>query len=127
MSSATASIRLRGCGVCGSLARQAFSSSVGIERFAAKLGICLNSSMSRSSSGDLVSTEHGVRESRIASQMPGISLYFFSTHWYGSVLVPSATCSRFQRGFVSSARATSGALTLTTISRSKSRPALKSR
>ena len=37
LSSATASIRLRGCGVCGSLARQAFSSRVGIERFAAKL------------------------------------------------------------------------------------------
>ena len=75
-SSATASIRLRGCGVCGSLARHAFSSSVGIDRFAANPAtswICLNSSMSRSSSGDFVSTDHGVRESRIASQMPGIS------------------------------------------------------
>ena len=80
LSSATASIRLRGCGVCGSLARQAFSSRVGIERFAAKLGICLNSSMSRSSSGDFVSTELGVRESRMASQTPGSSSYFFSTH-----------------------------------------------
>ena len=81
LSSATASMRLRGCGVCGSLARQAFSSSVGIDRLAAKLGICLNSSMSRSSSGDLVSTELGVLESRMASQTPGSSSYFFSTHW----------------------------------------------
>ena len=81
LSSATASIRLRGWGVCGSLARQAFSSSVGIERLAAKSGICLKSSMSRRSSGDLVSTEQGVRESRMASQTPGSSSYFFSTHW----------------------------------------------
>ncbi len=34
LSSAIASIRLRGCGVAGSVARQAFSSSVGIERLA---------------------------------------------------------------------------------------------
>ena len=60
--------------------------------------------MSRSSSGDLVSTELGVRESRIASQTPGSSSYCFSTHWYGSVLVPSATCSRFQDGRINSAR-----------------------
>ena len=33
-SSATASIRFRGCGVCGSVARQAFSSRVGIDRLA---------------------------------------------------------------------------------------------
>ena len=33
-SSATASIRFRGCGVCGSVALQAFSSRVGIERLA---------------------------------------------------------------------------------------------
>ena len=31
LSSATASSRLRGCGVCGSVARQAFSSMVGTE------------------------------------------------------------------------------------------------
>ncbi len=46
-----------------------------------KSGICLKSSMSRSSSGDLVSTEHGVRVSRMASHTPGSSSYFFSTHW----------------------------------------------
>ena len=76
LSSATASIRLRGCGVCGSLARHAFSSRVGMERFAANPAtswISLNSSMSRSSSGDFVSTDDGVRESRMASQMPGMS------------------------------------------------------
>ena len=63
--------------MCGSLARQARSSSVGIERFAAKPAtswICFISSMSRSNSGDFVSTDDGVRESRIASQIPGISL-----------------------------------------------------
>ena len=65
----------------GSLARQAFSSSVGMERLAVKSGIWRKSSMSRSSSGDLVSTEQGVRVSRMASQMPGSSSYFFSTHW----------------------------------------------
>ena len=76
-SSATASIRLRGCGVCGSLARHAFSSSVGMERFAANPAAAWTSfisSMSRSSSGDFVSTDDGVPESRMASQMPGMSL-----------------------------------------------------
>ena len=76
LSSATASIRLRGCGVCGSLARHAFSSSVGIDRLAANPAtswICLISSMSRSSSGDFVSTDDGVPESRMASQIPGMS------------------------------------------------------
>ncbi len=68
-------------GVWGSLARQAFSSSVGIDRLAAKSGICLNSSMSRRRSGDLVSTEQGVPESRMASQTPGSNSYLFSTHW----------------------------------------------
>ncbi len=43
------------------------------------------------------------------------------------MFVPSAMCSRFQDGRDSSFRSTSGALTLTTISFSKSRPALKSR
>jgi len=43
------------------------------------------------------------------------------------VFVPIATCSPFHDGRASSARTTSGTLTLTTISRSKSRPASKSR
>ena len=43
------------------------------------------------------------------------------------MFVPIATCSPFHDGRRSSARTTSGALTLTTISRSKSRPASKSR
>jgi hypothetical protein len=43
------------------------------------------------------------------------------------VFVPSATCSPFHDGRASSARSNSGAFTLTTISLSKSRPALKSR
>ena len=77
LSSATASSRARGFGVCGSVARQAFSSSVGIDRHALMLvrsAISSISGRSRSSSGDLVSTEHGLAESRSASQMPCISL-----------------------------------------------------
>ena len=43
------------------------------------------------------------------------------------MFVPSATDSRPHDGRASSARSTSGTLTFTTISRSKSRPALRSR
>ena len=77
LSSATASSRACGCGVCGSVARQAFASSVGIDRFAwiwVTAAISFMSSMSRSSSGDFVRIEQGLRASRIASQMPGMSL-----------------------------------------------------
>jgi hypothetical protein len=62
--------------VCGSVARQAFSSSVGIDRHALKLvrcAICSMSARSRNSSGDFVSTEHGLAASRSASQIPSIS------------------------------------------------------
>ena len=62
-SSATASIRFRGWGVCGSVSRHAFSSSVGIERLAensVRSEISFISFRSRTSSGDFVSTEHGL-------------------------------------------------------------------
>ena len=75
LSSATASRRLRGWGVCGSVSRQAFSSSVGTDRLAANSVTSTSSfisSMSRSSRGDLVSTEQGLAKSRIASQIPSI-------------------------------------------------------
>ena len=130
LSSATASSRARGFGVCGSVARHAFSSSVGTDRHALT---CVRSatwhsrSASRSTSGDFVRIEHGFAKSRIASQIPRISLYRPSTHWYGSVFVPIAMCPPAHDGRASSARSTSGTLTLTMISRSKSRPALKSR
>ena len=71
LSSATASSRARGLGVCGSLARQAFSSSVGTERFAltsVTAAISCSRSRSRSSSGDFVSTEHGL--ARVAQRLP---------------------------------------------------------
>ena len=129
-SAATASIRLRGLGVPGSVARHAFRSSVGIDRFAANFAFSssfLNRSISRSSSGDLVSTEHGLRASSICSQTARVIPYLPSTHWYGSVFVPSATCSPFHDGRRSSARRTSGRLTLTTISRSKSSRGFRSR
>ena len=77
LSSATASSRARGLGVCGSLARHAFSSIVGTERFAlmsVTAAISFIRSRSRSSSGDLVSTEHGLAASRSASQIPRMSL-----------------------------------------------------
>ena len=63
--------------MCGSVARHAFASSVGIERFAwirVTAAISFISSMSRSSSGDFVRTEQGLAASRSASQMPGMSL-----------------------------------------------------
>ena len=77
MSAATASIRAFGFGVCGSVARHAFSSIVGIERFAwigATAAISFIRSRSRSSSGDFVRIEHGFAKSRIASQIPRMSL-----------------------------------------------------
>ena len=73
LSSATASRRFRGCGVWGSVERQAFSSRVGTDRLARISGTCFISSMSRSSSGDLVRTDAGVPLSASASQMPGMS------------------------------------------------------
>ena len=73
LSSATASSRLRGCGVCGSVARQGLSSSVGIDRLALICGTAFIASTSRSSSGDLVSTDAGVPESASARQISGIS------------------------------------------------------
>ena len=69
--------------MCGSVARHAFSSSVGTESAAlnsVRAAISFISSRSRSSSGDFVRTEHGLAKSRIASQMPGISLYRPSAH-----------------------------------------------
>ena len=77
LSSATASSRARGCGVRGSLARQAFSSSVGTEKQAltsVRAAISRSRSTSRSTSGDLVRIEHGLAASRSASQMPRMSL-----------------------------------------------------
>ena len=77
LSSATASSRARGCGVCGSLARHAFSSSVGTERHAlisVRSATSRIRSRSRSSSGDFVRIEHGFAASRSASQIPRISL-----------------------------------------------------
>ena len=71
LSSPTAARRVFGWGVCGSLARHAFSSRVGTERFATnsvRAEICLKSSMSRRSSGDFVRTEHGIRE--VAHRLP---------------------------------------------------------
>ena len=63
-SSATASSRALGLGVCGSVSRQAFSSSVGTERFTDTRSPASRKrskiSMSRITSGDLVSTETGV-------------------------------------------------------------------
>ena len=77
LSFATASSRARGCGVCGSLARHAFSSSVGTDRHALISVRSATSSIrsrSRSSSGDFVRIEHGLAASRSASQIPRISL-----------------------------------------------------
>ena len=76
LSAATASSRLRGCGVDGSVARHSFSASVGIDRHAEKSVTSRSSrktSRSRSSSGDFVSTEHGLRASRSTSSTARVS------------------------------------------------------
>ena len=76
LSALTAARRARGLGVCGSVARHAPSSRVGTERFAdtsVTAAISCSSGRSRSSSGDFVSTEHGVAVSRSAAQIPGMS------------------------------------------------------
>ena len=71
LSSATASSRARGFGVCGSVARQAFSSSVGTDRQAltsVTAAISFSRSRSRSTSGDFVRIEHGFAE--VAHRLP---------------------------------------------------------
>jgi hypothetical protein len=67
-----------------------------------------------------VRIEKGVPDSASAPITPGINLYRPSARWYGSVFVPSATCSRFQLGRASSRRSTSTRFVLTTIWLSKS-------
>ena len=77
LSSPTASSRARGFGVCGSVCRQAFSSSVGTENDAlmsATSAISRSRSRSRRTSGDFVRIEQGLRASRSASQIPRMSL-----------------------------------------------------
>jgi len=74
-SSATASRRAAGLGVCGSVARHASSSRVGTERLTetgSRFAIRAKISTSRITSGDLVSTETGVSASSSAARMSGI-------------------------------------------------------
>lgn len=76
LSSATASIRARGLGVCGSVARHARSSHVGIDRSActgARTAAATMTSASRRTSGDFVSTDAGVALAPRASHTPGMS------------------------------------------------------
>ena len=74
-SSATASRRAPGLGVCGSVARQASSSRVGTERLT-ETGRCFairsKISTSRIASGDLVRTETGVSACSSAARISGI-------------------------------------------------------
>ena len=61
----------------GSVERHIFSSSVGTDRQAlirVRSAIWSSRSLSRSSSGDFVRIEHGFAKSRIASQIPRMSL-----------------------------------------------------
>ncbi len=75
----------------------------------------------------MVRMDSGVPEVTSASMMPGISRYRPSGRWYGSVLVPNATCGRVQDDRATSRRTTSATFTLTTIRLSKSRPLSRSR
>ena len=73
----TPSRRARGEGVCGSVSRHARSSSVGTEKKTVTPGPAARScrmSMSRTASGDLVTSEQGVSKSSSACQISGISL-----------------------------------------------------
>ncbi len=83
-SSATASSRATGLGVCRSVARHASSSNVGTERFTDTLSPASTKrskiSTSRITSGDLVSTETGVRAASKASRISGSIRYLLSHH-----------------------------------------------
>ena len=125
-----ASTRRSGCGVPGSVTRQACSSTVAIENETLTSSRCAAGairSRSRVTSGDFVRIENGVSASTNAPMMPRVSLNFASARWYGSVFVPIATFSCAHFGFASSRRSTSTALILTTILVSKSLPALRPR
>jgi hypothetical protein len=80
-------------------------------------------SRSRSTKVDFVRIENGLAASPSASMIPRVRRNLPSARWYGSVLVPMAMASPFQRAGESSARSRSTALTFTTITVSKSRPA----
>ena len=70
--------------MCGSVSRQAFSSSVGTERFTDTRSPASRKrskiSMSRITSGDLVSTETGVSAANSASRISGSIRYLLSHH-----------------------------------------------
>jgi hypothetical protein len=77
LSSPTASSRARGFGVCGSLARHAFSSIVGTERFAlmsVTSAISLHEVEVAQQQRRLRQHRARVRASRSASQIPRMSL-----------------------------------------------------
>ncbi len=133
-SSATASRRARGLGVCGSVARHAFSSSVGIDRQALNSVRCASSRISV----DIAQQQRrlGEHRARVAGSAGGVEHRFpDADHQSVAPLDPLVRIGvgaerdvlSLHDGRASSARSTSGALTLTTISRSKSRPASKPR
>ena len=126
LSSATASSRARGLGVCGSVARQASSSSVG----SAEVGADRGDLGDLKQKVEIAQQQRRLREHRagvgeIPERLPDPphQLVAALDRRKQSVFVPSATCLPFHcNGRASSVRRTSGTLTLTTISRSKSDP-----
>ena len=84
-------------------------------------------SRSLDSTVPLVRIENGVPLSASARMTSGINWYRPSARWYGSVLVPIATCSRCHLGADSSLRNTMPMLIFTTICVSKSCPVSNSR
>ena len=78
LSSATASSRARGCGVCGSVARHAFSSSVGTDRQALTSVTCRDLlqqvEVAQHAAATSSGSSTGCAKSRIASQIPRMSL-----------------------------------------------------
>ena len=106
---ATASIRLRGCGVPGSVARHTSSSSVPIEKHSSTRcarAASTRRSRSRSTSVPFVRIENGFPASPRTSMMPCVSRYFPSARWYGSCWSPSR-CARRASGSGPTRRAAS--------------------
>ena len=121
----TASIRLSGGGVPGSVSFHTSRSSVPMEtssRTRVRAAASTSRPRSRRTSVDFVRMLKGLAASLSTRTIPCVRWYLPSAFWYGSVFVPIAMCSPAHLGERSSARSRSTALTLTTILRSKSSP-----
>ena len=110
--------RCHGGAVPGSVSRQISGSRVGIENVTPTSARSLadaRTSTSRTIIGPRVMSPIGVRASPSASIAPRVRRKRPSAGWYGSVAVPTTTCSRFHDRRASSRRSTSTRFVLTRI------------